>query len=171
MEGRNENNHLSAKSVHKPKRRWLVDEFLMERDWQGLTKLLKTNSDQLTNDGFYKRLEGLLSSTAKHQKHFVVRNSSLNILYGIVLTWVNESNCGHLVYILVEKSKRLQSIGKNLHLRAIRYLIKERKCNEIVLGSSFPLISLGGNNNKPFLKVWAGTHKFLRRRVSCFCKI
>ena len=84
MEGRNENNHLSAKSVHKPKRRWLVDEFLMERDWQGLTKLLKTNSDQLTNDGFYKRLEGLLSSTAKHQKHFVVRNSSLNILYGIV---------------------------------------------------------------------------------------
>lgn len=152
LEGRNENNHLSAKSVHKPKRRWLVDEFLMERDWQGLTKLLKTNSDQLTNDGFYKRLEGLLSSTAKHQKHFVVRNSSLNILYGIVLTWVNESNCGHLVYILVEKSKRLQSIGKNLHLRAIRYLIKERKCNEIVLGSSFPLISLGGNNNKPFFK-------------------
>lgn len=148
-EGRTKNIHSSA---HQPKRRWLVDEFLMERDWQGLVKLLRTNNDQLTNDGFYKRLDGLLSSTSKHQKHFVVRNSSLNILYGIVLTWVDESKCGHLAYILVEKSKRLQSIGKNLHVRAVRYLIKERKCNEIVLGSSFPLISLGGNISKPFFE-------------------
>ncbi|KAK6460239.1 glycosyl hyrolase, family 3-like protein [Scheffersomyces coipomensis] len=155
-----------------PRRRWLVDEFDLNRDWTGFVKLWKNN----TNDGdiiptidngkidtqkagFYKRLYGLLGSTAKTQKHFVVRNSSLNILYGIILTWVEDSHPfdrdiseeaptkGSILFLLVDKSKRLQSIGKNLHARAIRYLIKEKKCSSLSLGSSFPLLAFPETSN------------------------
>ncbi|EMG45957.1 nagZ Beta-hexosaminidase [Candida maltosa Xu316] len=138
-----------------PKRKWLVDEFDMQRDWNGLVKLWKNNNDDTdvlrTNkidyldESFYKRLGGLLVSTSKHQKHFVVRNSSLNILYGIIITWVDDSLNGHIEYLLVEKSKRLQSIGKNLHARAIKYLLKEKKCKEVFLGNAFPLLVLPDN--------------------------
>ncbi|KAG7662042.1 uncharacterized protein J8A68_004430 [[Candida] subhashii] len=141
-----------------PKRRWLVDEFDMKRDWASLIKLWKNNTADAPsyhdrnkidyqNETFYKRLYGLLASTNKDQKHFVVRNSSLNILYGVILTWVDEQKAGHLLYILVDKSKRLQSIGKNLHTRAMRYLIKEQKCTTISLGSSFPLVMFPDNSN------------------------
>ncbi|KAK6457435.1 glycosyl hyrolase, family 3-like protein [Scheffersomyces xylosifermentans] len=156
-----------------PKRRWLVDEFDLNRDWSGLMKLWKNNTletdTSISSDdnnkidyqlaGFYKRLYGLLATTTKTQKHFVVRNSSLNILYGLVLTWVEEdlpldgdltsesTSRGSILYLLVDKSKRLQSIGKNLHARAIRYLIKEKKCSSISLGSSFPLFVFPDNSN------------------------
>ncbi|KAG2733582.1 hypothetical protein G9P44_003107 [Scheffersomyces stipitis] len=165
---------LSMKKIKSstPKRRWLVDEFDLNRDWTGLQKLWKNNtveSDMATGTNhnkidysvpdFYKRLYGLLATTAKSQKHFVVRNSSLNILYGVVLTWVDENlpldgdltseeqTRGSILYILVDKSRRLQSIGKNLHARAIRYLLKERKCSTITLGSSFPLFVFPENSN------------------------
>lgn len=46
------------------------------------------------------------------------------------------------MYLLVDKTKRLQSIGKNLHARAIRYLVKEQHCSSITLGVSLPLVLL-----------------------------
>lgn len=141
-----------------PKRRWLVDEFDMKRDWASLIKLWKNNTAETPsyqdrnkidyqNGTFYKRLYGLLASTNNVQKHFVIRNSSLNILYGVILTWVDEEKAGHILYVLVDKSKRLQSIGKNLHARAMRYLIKEKKCTSVALGSSFPLLVFPDNSN------------------------
>ncbi|KAK6197864.1 glycosyl hyrolase, family 3-like protein [Scheffersomyces amazonensis] len=155
-----------------PRRRWLVDEFVLNRDWTGFLKLWKANindpdniqpidNGKLDNQkaGFYRRLYGLLVSSSKTQKHFVVRNSSLNILYGIVLTWVEETQPfskevseepemrGNILFLLVDKSKRLQSIGKNLHARAIRYLIKEKKCTSIALGGSFPLLTFPESSN------------------------
>lgn len=166
-----------------PRRRWLVDEFDMKRDWASLVTLIKNNNDEGTeasdvaynsygraafinyqDDKFFEKLYLLLSDPS--QKQFVVRNSSLNILYGIIITWVNDSlnfpldggvmrepsdpnfnKIGSILYILVDKTKRLQSIGKNLHVRAMRYLIKEKSCNSLTLGSSFPLIVLPGNSN------------------------
>lgn len=157
----------------QPKRRWLVDEFSLSRDWSSLVKLWKNNaSDEndfrlmqsdFQSDNFFRKLYVLLSTTSETQKHFVVRNSSLNILYGIVLTWVDEyqeisldgeilddesaaPTTGSIVYILVDKLKRLQSVGKNLHARAVRYLIKEKKCQTLELGTLFPILMFPDKN-------------------------
>lgn len=179
----------SIKKITQPKRRWLVDEFNMQRDWSSLVKLWKNNGggydenfgvqkninnqinkrrDKINyeDDEFFKKLGVLLSTTSKVQKHFVVRNSSLNILYGIILTWVDEyqnislngnlddeceenknGKIGSIIYLLVDKLKRLQSIGKNLHARAIRCLIKEQGCSKIELGTSFPILTMMENTN------------------------
>lgn len=124
-----------------PKRRWLVDEFDLLRDWRGLLKLLKANLRGPHSDGYFRLLVALFHTNAATQKHFVVRNSSLNILYGIAMTWVDdETHTGRLVAILVDRLKRLQSVGKNLHARAMRYLFKERECESVCLGSLFPLV-------------------------------
>lgn len=134
-----------------PKRRWLVDEFDLNRDWRGLLKLFKANLQTQHTEGYFRLLVLLLHSNTSAQKHFVVRNSSLNILYGVVLTWVEEvessangegEKIGRIVYILVDKAKRLQLIGKNLHARAVRYLFKEAGCASIQLGSLFPLLEI-----------------------------
>lgn len=158
-----------------PQRKWLVDEFELKRDWKGLVTLWKNNGPFLQSDsgssartvdyqglGFFKRLYVLLSSAPK-QKHFVVRNSSLNIVYGMVLSWVDESQnvpldgvvpdesdeaykkVGHILYILVDKAKRFQSMGRSLHARTMRHLIQEEKCTSVTLGCSFPLLALPGS--------------------------
>ncbi|KAI3404470.2 hypothetical protein KGF56_002767 [Candida oxycetoniae] len=133
------------------KRKWLVDEFDINRDFTSLVKLWKDDIEDDDNDKidyqddkFYKRLHGLLATS--NQKHFVVRNSSLNILYGTVLTWC-EGTTGYIVYLIVEKTKRMQSIGKNLNARAMRYLTREKNCQEIRLGCSFPLLMFPGNKS------------------------
>lgn len=137
---------LSAKvrRCAPPKRRWLVDEFDLSRDWRGLLKLLKANHSSEHSDAYFRHLVLLLHTTAANQKHFVVRNSSLNILYGTALTWVDVDvdgeTTGKLILVLVDRAKRLQLVGKNLHARAMRYLFKERGCASVTLGSLFPLV-------------------------------
>lgn len=147
--------HTKIRRVVPPKRRWLVDEFDLSRDWRGLIKLLKANQPSHT-EGYFRLLVLLLHSNTSAQKHFVVRNSSLNILYGVVLTWVEEHDStetsksektGRIVYVLVDKAKRLQLVGKNLHARAVRYLFKEAGCTCIQLGSLFPLIEFSEEAN------------------------
>ncbi|ODV77202.1 glycoside hydrolase family 3 protein [Suhomyces tanzawaensis NRRL Y-17324] len=184
-----------------PKRRWLVDEFELDRDWPGLVKLWMNNNidtDVATmgnnkidyrNENFFKKMYGLLAASSKTQRHFVVRNSSLNILYGVVLTWLHDQvaldgdltkeesqSIGSIMYLLVDKSKTSQSIGKNLHSRAMRYLIKEQHCKKITLGTSFPLFVFPENSNLSLLpnntKVisfmhnlgWDIVHKDLRKK-------
>lgn len=173
----------SPRSKKTAKRRWLVEQFQLSRDWESLVQLIKNHSDESDNylislvsddtsfdknasvnyqlEVFYDKLKILLSNN--NQKHFVVRNSSLNILYGVILTWCNEvgnygtnivdendtnyEKIGSIVYLLVDRSKRLQSIGRNLHRTAIRYLINSQKCSSVFLGSSFPLVVLPNNSN------------------------
>lgn len=131
-----------------PKRKWLVDEFDCQRDWRSLFKLLKTGESTFADSSFRHILQ-FLHTTSDTQKHFVMRNSSLNIIYGAILTWVqdlgdldtpDENKTGSIVYIFVDKAKRLQSVGKNLHNRAMRYLIEEKGCRTINLGCLFPLL-------------------------------
>lgn len=150
-----------SKKLTIPKRRWLVEEFNLFRDWTGLKALWKNNMTKAdydfnmggkeNEDKYFEKLYLLLST--KEQKHFVIRNSSLNILYGIILTWVEdylalngdlttESKNGSIIYLLVDRAKRMQSIGKNLHSSAIRYLKDQQKCKNVSLGSSFPLVSV-----------------------------
>ncbi|CAK7895453.1 hypothetical protein CAAN1_10S00540 [[Candida] anglica] len=171
------NSSSSSKKVYKrnptPSRRWLVDELDLQRDWYALTKLWMSSTTEPTTSKeisyqdpyFYKMLYLLLRTTSNNQKHFVVRNASLNIIYGVVITWIVEEQkvsnssiknetkdnvsaekVGSVLYLLVDKSKRLQSIGKNLHARAMRYLIEEKKCTKLTLGGSFPLISLSNTS-------------------------
>lgn len=130
-----------------PTRKWLVDEFDAARDWRGLLALVKANKPAEYSDEYVRRLLMLLHSHVGTQKHFVVRNSSLNILYGVVLTWVEDTGAapdshrvGKILYLLVDRTKRLQLVGRNLHARAVRYLYKEQGCADIQLGCSFPLI-------------------------------
>lgn len=163
-----------------PKRRWLVDEFDLQRDWLGLVQLWRNNaheepenetsgflenSSEMANfhdENFYRKLLVLLQTTSGSQKHFVIRNSLLNILYGAILTWVDEHQQvslgtdltaenspkkGSILYVLVDKAKRHQSVGKNLHARAIRYLVREQGCTEVQLGCSFPSVVLPQNSN------------------------
>ncbi|OBA23608.1 glycoside hydrolase [Metschnikowia bicuspidata var. bicuspidata NRRL YB-4993] len=133
-----------------PKRIWLVDEMNVARDWKGLLKLCKNNSRTLSLDTFLRKFFQLLHISQPHQKHFVVRNSSLNIIYGLVMTWVDvlksDDKLGKIFFILVDRSKRLQLIGKCLHIRALRYLIDEELCTKIRLGSLFPLLEFLGDN-------------------------
>lgn len=124
-----------------------MDDFDCHRDWRGLLKLFKANQPNFSESTF-RLLVSFLHSTSATQRHFVIRNSSLNILYGVVITWVqdlgskeyrDEEKTGSIVYLLVDKSKRLQLIGKNLHLRAMRYLLKEQGCLLVNLGCLFPM--------------------------------
>lgn len=147
--------HTKIRRALPPKRRWLVDEFDLNRDWRGLLKLFKANLLTQHSEGYFRLLVLLLHSNTSSQKHFVIRNSSLNILYGVVFTWVEEvdnstsesEKIGRIVYIMVDKSKRLQLVGKNLHARAVRYLFKEAGCSCIQLGSLFPLIEFSEESN------------------------
>lgn len=165
-----ETNPSPYKGKKDIRRRWLVDEFDLDRDWNSLMTLIKNSNFENVNDGnlstdkkgaisyqndnYYKNVYNLLLATKNTQKHFVVRNSSLNILYGAVLTWVkesttnnNEGRTGSIMYLLVDKTKRIQSIGKNLHARAMRYLVKEQLCSKLSLGAPFPLLVLPNNSN------------------------
>lgn len=166
----NENSHRQKLEV-RAERKWLVDEFEVNRDWPGFLMLLNNTNDSRyefefpfesmggmtqQREGYYKKLYLLLRSSEGSQKHFVVRNSSLNTVYGFILTWiykdealddnVNEGDSkgapkhGYILALLVDKAQRLQSIGKNLFKRAIRYLKDEQNCKDVSLGCSFPLL-------------------------------
>ncbi|ODV97552.1 hypothetical protein PACTADRAFT_21208, partial [Pachysolen tannophilus NRRL Y-2460] len=142
-------------------RRWLVDEFNLKRDWKNLINLASNHIDfsdkeeeefsQLNSvnlQKFSNKIYHLLNDNADTQKHFVVRNSSLNVLYGFILTWYNgHLKTGSILYILVDKAKRNQSIGESLHSKAIKYLINEKHCERITLGCAFPLIGFPNLSN------------------------
>lgn len=141
--------HLKIRKPTPPKRRWLVDELDVSRDWRGLVKLLKDNLDLAASESYFRLLVPLLHGNLNTQKHFVVRNSSLNILYGVALTWVQDlstpdnpdtEKAGLILLVVVDKLKRLQLIGTNLHSRAVRYLFKEQQCHTVQLGNLFPLL-------------------------------
>ncbi|CDK29149.1 unnamed protein product [Kuraishia capsulata CBS 1993] len=80
------------KKRRKFSRPWLVEQFELERDFRSLISLLKNN---VTAEDGFERSTGSRSISKLHQllanrdqKHFVVRNSSLNVIYGICITWV-----------------------------------------------------------------------------------
>lgn len=141
--------HLKIKKATAPKRRWLVDTFDLNRDWRLLIWLIVSNYPINHEESFFGLLGQLLNGNTSDQKHFVVRNSSTNALYGIALTWVCESyasknsvphKMGSILVVLVDKSKRHQLIGRNLMNRAMRYLTDEAGCKSVQLGASHPLL-------------------------------
>lgn len=147
---------LKLKKVIAPKRRWLVDALDLSRDWRLLIWLFVKNMAIPNEEFYFASLGQLLHSNASTQKHFVVRNSSTNVLYGVVMTWVYENydsehaqllKVGSLLVLMVEQSKRHQLIGRNLINRAMRYLTSEAGCKTIQLGGSFPLLTFSEDFN------------------------
>ncbi|GMG50303.1 unnamed protein product [Ambrosiozyma monospora] len=133
---------MKRKKLNKP---WLIEKFDFNRDFANLLILIKNSLS--TKDVFpltsryTARLHQLLEFS-QDQTHFIVRNSTLNVIYGVCLTWSEHgSEVGHILYILVDKSKRRQSIGEMLHNHAIKYLRQDRNCKVIHLGSDFPMLS------------------------------
>ena len=125
---------------------WLVENFDVVRDFRSLILLLKNSgaSDlQVTvDDIFIGRLKKFLTETKASSQHFVVRNSTLNLLLGAIFTWVDrDSSNGRILYVIVDKTKRRQSIASVLHHHALTYLIMKRGCKNIILGSDFPLFN------------------------------
>lgn len=137
------------KKVTVPKRRWLVDGFDLARDWRLLIWLFMNNFPIPNEESYFGLLGQLLNNNSSSQRHFVVRNSSTSVLYGVILTWVYNTyppnstaptKAGSILVLLVDKLKRHQLIGRNLMNRAIRYLTVEAECKTIQLGNSFPLM-------------------------------
>lgn len=163
-----DNDYLNKKRKRdNPQRRWLVDDFNLQRDWKGLVLLCANglftqkehgvDSDEEANketfeliekqageknfNRFFSKFFHLLHEGTGTQKHFVVRNSSMNTLYGFIATWYSERlKTGSIIYLVVDATKRGQAIGESLHSKATKYLIKERGAEKITLGSPFPLI-------------------------------
>lgn len=128
-----------GKERRPPKRRWLVDDFDFARDWRGLAALFRGAGH---SDAFCRLLLQLLHGPG--QRHFVIRNSLLNTISGVALTWV-AGGAGSLVHVLVDRSKRLQLIGRNLHARAMRHLEGRR----VQLGLLFPLVAFPNATLEP----------------------
>ncbi|ODV83158.1 glycoside hydrolase family 3 protein [[Candida] arabinofermentans NRRL YB-2248] len=130
------------KKLGKP---WLVEKFDLSRDMINLALLLKNSlhgdSYDPINPRFMNKIHKLLLETNNEQEHFVVRNPTLNVMYGIIFTWVDKnSSQGRILFMAVDRTKRRQSIGEILHHHAVKYLSIDRSCKKIILGSSFPML-------------------------------
>ncbi|ANB11221.1 hypothetical protein AWJ20_4023 [Sugiyamaella lignohabitans] len=133
--------------------KWLVEKWSHERDMKRLKTLWENCfSDRHLGPGVGGAFQLLLTSG---QTHFIVRNSSTNNLYGFCATWVYEKQgIGCIAMIFVEPSRRGMSIGRSLHDRAVKYLIRERNVSSVKIGCSIPSFFHGipTNNYGPLMK-------------------
>lgn len=135
-----------SKKVLKSRQHWLVEEYDRERDYGGLTDLLRSvhrASDpdlQFLQTTSAKAFE--LSNQNIKECHFVVRNSSTQTLYGFAATYFIHG-VGILGALFVDPAKRNVSIGRSLHRRAIKSLTQQRGIKKVQLGTCFPSVFLG----------------------------
>lgn len=149
------NNGVTARSTRN---KWLVEKWSFERDVKRLRTLWESCfPDRRLGPGLgaFQMLKPP-NEGADSQTHFIVRNSSTNNLYGFCATWVyEEQNIGSIVMIFVEPSRRGMAIGRSLHDRAMKYLIKERKVQSVHIGSCFPSYFLGiPSHNHKLMAHW-----------------
>jgi beta-N-acetylhexosaminidase len=129
-----------SKKVTKTRQQWLVENYERSRDEHGLNELLKTLARSSTPSLPY------LATTAAsfefrpakfEESHFVVRNSSTNMLYGFIATYFLKG-VGIIGAIFVDPAKRNVSIGRSLHRRAMRALLQKSGIKKIQLGLAYP---------------------------------
>ncbi|QPG74649.1 hypothetical protein FOA43_001981 [Brettanomyces nanus] len=150
--GRSSPSPVLEASHHLRKRRklkkpWLVEDFKLERDFTSLVLLLKNSGgsdlQENINPEILETLRRFLQeNNGERGHHFVVRNSTINILHGAIFTWLDRDGMnGRILFVLVDKAKRKQSIAEALHEHAIKYLTILKGCKTITLGSTFPLFN------------------------------
>lgn len=83
-----------------------------------------------------------LADTQMIEAHFVVRNSSTNVLYGFAATF-SIKDTGIIAAIFVNSAKRNLSIGRSLYRRCVMHLKNTPGVSKIQIGSSFPGVFLG----------------------------
>ena len=141
--------------VHQFKGNWLVEAWDKERDSDGLDSLLM-RLQQETPIGTPSVLSGcssqtfLLNDPTVEEAHFVVRNSTTRALYGFCSTYFFPATAtGVVEAILVDPDRRKLSIGRSLHLRALKTLLQKEGLRRCQLGSRLPSVFLGipSNNN------------------------
>lgn len=125
---------------------WVVEEFDGTRD-SSLFNMLKSsivsNSNRLIDLDMFTRTWEFTEYFSDFYKTFVVRNPTLNLVYGMVVVIVDDiSKIGHICYMMVSKGKRRQGVGEALHQHAIKYMTIDRNCTTILLGCTFPMFSI-----------------------------
>ena len=156
---------------------WLVEDWQEERDAEKLDLLLGSVAREepvlqgVRHSNFLLRCDGI------DEWHFVVRNSSTDgALYGFCASYFFRSTgTGVIGAVIVDRTRRRQSIGRTLHKRAMRRLLfqQEEEVKRMQLGSRLPGVYLGiptervGQGRR--LRKWfsrMGWNTALSRRVS-----
>ncbi|KAI0408414.1 glycoside hydrolase family 3 protein [Xylaria palmicola] len=134
-----------SKKTTKARQQWLVENYERSRDEEGLNELLRTlarssapNTPYVATTAASFDVHNLNFQAA----HFVVRNSSTNMLYGFVATYFLKG-VAIIGAIFVDPSKRNVSIGRSLHRRAMRALLQKSGVKKIQLGLAYPGIFPG----------------------------
>ena len=150
------------------KQQWIVEEFSEERDAKALNNLLlKVQSERPVDQrselfGTSSRTF-LLSMYGVEEAHFVVRNSSTQSILGFCCTYVFQSTATGVVgAIVVDPDGRKLSIGRSLHVRAMRSLVRRGGVKRFQLGSRLPSVFLGlpadSNAQRKYLRRWFANH-------------
>lgn len=122
------------------RQRWLVEEWSPEQPdmierFRNLWKVCFAGQhSEFQVDGFLSVL-----TTEQKQKHFFVKNSSTNEMYGFCGTWVHSDQyTASIIMLFVDPARRRMAIGKSLHERALKYLagLSGLKC--VTLGARLP---------------------------------
>jgi len=136
-----------SKKVLNRRQPWLVEEYDRDRDARGLDDLIKVVARGSTAEQHHSLASATAASfelfnPAVHETHYIVRNSSTHALYGFAATYF-VGGCGILGALFVDPSKRNLSIGRSLHRRAVRALLRRPGCAKLQLGTGFPGVFLG----------------------------
>lgn len=149
-------------------RPWVVEEFVFDRDILPVYAMSKSDSipelqDVVTSHTLH-RLRPLYQECEGNLKTFMIRNSTIGLTYGFILTYYEAATkTGQILYMVVNKWRRRQQIGEALHRHVLRYFTIEKRCQDISLGGAFPLVLLFTPSLiAEFKKVW----QVLEKRTS-----
>ncbi|KAI1434783.1 glycosyl hydrolase family 3 N terminal domain-containing protein [Xylaria sp. CBS 124048] len=134
-----------TRKVTKTRQQWLVESYERSRDELGLNELLKTLARSSTPSLPYHATTAAffeLHDAKFEESHFVVRNSSTNMLYGFIATYFL-GGVAIIGAIFVDPSKRNMSVGRCLHRRAMRAVLQKPGIKKIQLGLAYPGIFPG----------------------------
>ncbi|KAL3420879.1 Beta-hexosaminidase [Phlyctema vagabunda] len=140
-----------SRKVQKSRQHWLVEGWNHDRDFRGLTALIKAiektappNQKHALSGSTAASFSLSITSTEDgvEEAHFVVRNSSTHALYGFCSTYFYHG-VGMIGAIFVDPAKRCLSIGHSLHQRATRGLLQKPGLQKLQLGLGLPGVYLG----------------------------
>ncbi|KAI6249810.1 Beta-hexosaminidase [Erysiphe necator] len=143
-----------SRKISKSKQNWLVEDWDMERDHNGLMVLINSIEKTLpmshqsilsgTTASSFSIPSVPIISESIEEFHYVVRNSSTQALFGFCSTYYYpEAKLGSISTLLVDPAKRNLSVGYSLHQRALRGLLSKEGIKILQLGSLLPNIYLG----------------------------
>lgn len=139
------NNEKEMSEENKIKEKpWVVEDYNDRRDKSFFGMIRENTINDIyyplnSGNGLIGRIWAYGDRSGDTKVSFIVRNPTLNVIYGVVTVIIDEySKTGRVIYMVVSKAKRRQGVGEILHRRAIQYMTIVRGCTTIALGSVFP---------------------------------